>query len=346
MLTTLSPRLYLAIDAGSTHTEAILSDESGFQLGRSILEYGTNLHNTAPDHLYQLLLKVADAARENANFVHPKRMQDAPVHTVCIGMAGFDTEKDHQKVMDFIKKLDKDSPLVTVKKLIFVSNSQIGFKSGTEARAGICINVGTGSSCYGVALDGREVWAGGWGYFLGDQGSGYWIGRAILRQVMREYDGRAATTTLSHKACVALGLADAAAMVGWAYADEKLPIAEVARLSYLVNDPELEDSVELSRIINESVGDIVDAYKAVLSRLQLGTTPKLPVVFTGGLFRMKGGYLQKVLRAVASVTPGAELIQPSMTPAQGGIRLIQQSEAGESLPRSALVVINPSKVLK
>ena len=39
--------------------------------------------------------------------------------------------------------------------------------------------------------------SGGWGYVLGDEGSGYWIGRAALRAVLREADHRGPATVLT-----------------------------------------------------------------------------------------------------------------------------------------------------
>ncbi len=37
----------------------------------------------------------------------------------------------------------------------------------------------------------------GWGYIMGDAGSGYWIGREALDAVMRAYDGRGPQTALT-----------------------------------------------------------------------------------------------------------------------------------------------------
>ena len=44
---------------------------------------------------------------------------------------------------------------------------------------------------------GEAARAGGWGYVLGDEGSGYWIGRAALRAVLREADRRGPTHACS-----------------------------------------------------------------------------------------------------------------------------------------------------
>ena len=43
--------------------------------------------------------------------------------------------------------------------------------------------------------------AGGWGYVLGDEGSGYWIGRAALRAVLREADRRGPATRAHARCC-------------------------------------------------------------------------------------------------------------------------------------------------
>ena len=105
MLTTLSSKLYLGIDAGGTHTEAVITDETGFVLGRSTLSYGTNPHNTSLQTTYDVLLKAVAGAREDMQFKHPDRKIDRDFDIVCVGMAGYDTEGDKQMVTGFVSTL-------------------------------------------------------------------------------------------------------------------------------------------------------------------------------------------------------------------------------------------------
>ena len=56
---------------------------------------------------------------------------------------------------------------------------------------------GTGSIAYGRNAAGEAARSGGWGYVLGDEGSGYWIGRAALRAVLRAADLRGPGTLLT-----------------------------------------------------------------------------------------------------------------------------------------------------
>ena len=343
MLTTISSKRYLGIDAGGTHTEAIITDESGFVLGRSVLEYGTNPHNTSPEASFQAVLKAANSARENARFTNPDCEPDRTFDVVCIGMAGFDTDGDRQNIKNFLARLPSESPFFTCKRLIIVNNGLIALLSGSEKSSGICISVGTGSSCYGITTDGREAIAGGWGYFLGDQGSGYWIGRALVRQVMREYDGRVAPSLISAKVLEKLNLGSADELVDWSYKNGRLPIIDTARLSSLLNDPELEDCVAVSKIIDQSVTDISEAYMAVSRKLVVANIPDATVVLTGGLFKMKGNFQRKTERFIRDYNPNVNVITAtSMTPAQGAIRLIQNASQGDMLPKLSLVIVNPT----
>ena len=66
-----------------------------------------------------------------------------------------------------------------------------------EADAGVVLVSGTGSIAYGVNRHGVAARAGGWGSSLGDEGSGYWIGRRALAAVVRDADGRGPRTALT-----------------------------------------------------------------------------------------------------------------------------------------------------
>ncbi|BAS10027.1 N-acetyl-D-glucosamine kinase [Arthrobacter sp. Hiyo4] len=49
------------------------------------------------------------------------------------------------------------------------------------ASTGVAVIAGTGSAAWGRNAAGDEARAGGWGYLLGDEGSGYWLGREAVR---------------------------------------------------------------------------------------------------------------------------------------------------------------------
>src|SRR5699024_11034486 len=62
----------------------------------------------------------------------------------------------------------------------------LGALSGSD---GVAVIAGTGSIAYGLSGE-QSSRVGGWGYLLGDEGSGLWIAKQALQQVMQGYDGR------------------------------------------------------------------------------------------------------------------------------------------------------------
>lgn len=77
-------------------------------------------------------------------------------------------------------------------------DSVTSFLGALGHRPGAVIAAGTGVVTLAVGPRGLAR-VDGWGYIMGDAGSGYWIGREALDAVMRAYDGRGPGTSLAEK---------------------------------------------------------------------------------------------------------------------------------------------------
>src|SRR5438093_1490445 len=75
--------------------------------------------------------------------------------------------------------------------------------------------------------------AGGWGYVVGDEGSGYFIGRHALRAVVRHADGRGRETSLTPRLLGHFGLTSAAELIRRVYHEELAPGAIGALAGYV-----------------------------------------------------------------------------------------------------------------
>lgn len=339
MLTTLKPGYYLGVDAGASRVEAVITTESGFVLGRGTAR-GANPHNAPIDFLYEGIREAIRLARNDAHMAHPEQTV-LTFEAAGLGLAGYDAPTDRELLRTTLTSLPPHAQTLGAKRLVVVNDGLIGLKSGTDQSWGICISAGTGSSCYGLTPSGKEATAGGWGYMLGDQGSGYAIGRDILRQVMREYDGRSPKTELTTKVLETLGLESPTDLLAWAYRDH-VPIPEISTLSRLCNDVNLSDSVELVEIIHRGVHELTLAYEAVIHRLNLGERSEpIPVILTGGLFSMQGQFSDKIIRSILNRTPQADIIFPTRSNAEGAVRLALLGTSMKFFPQSALFFINP-----
>lgn len=89
---------------------------------------------------------------------------------------------------------------------------------------------GTGSIALGRVRDGAHLQQGGHGWQMGDEGSGYWIGREALGAVSRAADGRGPATTLTGallQATHSTGIRD---LAGWAATASPREVASLARV--------------------------------------------------------------------------------------------------------------------
>ena len=93
--------------------------------------------------------------------------------------------------------------------VIVVNDALVALVAGAGDAEGVVVVAGTGSIAYGRDASGRAARAGGWGYLLGDEGGGFWIGRAALMAVVRQFDGRGPVTLLTPMILEHLELSDA-----------------------------------------------------------------------------------------------------------------------------------------
>lgn len=106
------------------------------------------------------------------------RIGGGRVDRVYAGSGGIDTDEDAAALAALIQ------PLVPEASVTVVHDSRLLLAAG-RANTGVAVIAGTGSAAWGRNSDGGEARAGGWGYLLGDEGSGYWLGREAVRHSLR-----------------------------------------------------------------------------------------------------------------------------------------------------------------
>jgi N-acetylglucosamine kinase-like BadF-type ATPase len=144
----------------------------------------------------------------------------------------------------------------------------------------VAVISGTGSLAYGENAAGRSVRAGGWGYLLGDEGSGYAIGLAALRAVARAADGRGHATALTEAVLAHWSLPCPQALIRHVYGGG-MEREDIAALAPLVMRT-AKDGEAVARAILEDAGrELALAAQAVIERLALPAP--VPCALAGGV---------------------------------------------------------------
>lgn len=157
---------------------------------------------------------------------------------------------------------------------------EIALVGALGERRGVLVLAGTGSLAYGVNARGRSALAGGWGYLLGDEGSGYWLGLEGLRAVVRAADGRGPATALSAALLKALQLPDARDLIAWLYRADAPRTPAIARLAESVLAAAAGADPVARGLVARGAQELAHAARAVMRTLSMR---RPAIAFAGGL---------------------------------------------------------------
>ena len=247
--------------------------------------------------------------------------QGAQPDAVCVGMAGVDRPDDFAAVRTVLERVFPSTPSG---RLVIVNDALIALEAGAPGAAGSVLIAGTGSIAYGRDSQGRAARAGGWGYVLGDEGSGYWLGRQALRSVVRAADGRGASTSLTAPVLAHYGLSSPRELVRQMSGHGAKP-SEVARLAPLVAAAADDGDPVAEHLVAVAAAELASAAESVVRRLDLWTSPML---MTGGVLIGFERLRALVAREIHARMPDVEPTVLQADPAIGAIRLARQAVAG------------------
>jgi len=305
----------IGIDAGGTKTVCLLADDRGRILseGRGP---GANLHTAGEEAVEQVLRELIRRTLAGHN-IEPE--------VICVGMAGVDREHEARTIRDLMRRIGQRA------RVIVVNDAFIALTAGALDAAGIVIIAGTGSIVYGRNHRGEAARAGGWGYMLGDEGSGYWIGREALVAVMRASDGRGPSTALTAGILEHFQVADVSLLPTIVY-DGDSPQLRVAALAPLVQTAAERGDTVAVRIRERAADELVLAARSVASRLEM-RGDSFVFVLSGSIFRLVPSLFDELQPRLTEVAPRAAIERLAREPAAGAVWLaLQEAHCGASVP--------------
>lgn len=305
----------LGIDAGGTKTVCLLADDKGHVLAESHAG-GANLQASGELEVEKVLHRVMEETIGS---------RDIRPDAICLGIAGVDRPSDATAVEGIMRRIGFKTPAVVV------NDAVVALVAGAGEQAGVVIVAGTGSIAYGVDTTRRAARAGGWGYLLGDEGGGFWIGRAALAAVVRAFDGRGPATRLTDLVLAEMQLATPSELIHAIY-DRGLQRPLVAGLADVVQQAMLEGDAVASHILARAGEELVAAAASVVTRLGM-RGDVFPTILAGGIFRAIPALASDVCERMAEVAPRSEVRPLEVEPARGAVTLALAAARGTlSLP--------------
>jgi len=311
----------LGIDAGGSKTVALLAAADGRIVGEGRAG-GANLQAHGELEVEKVLHHVIDEAMAGGG---------APA-AVCLGLAGVDREGDSQVIAAIMRRLGFREHTLIVNDALIALVAGVPLAEGTAAVGPALVLIsGTGSIAYGVNRHGLAARAGGWGTSLGDEGSGYWIGRRALEAVARAADGRGPGTGVTRLVLDHFTLSRPEQLVSEIYDHAKGKRA-IASLGPLVEQARAAGDAVAGEIMRKAAEELTLAAAAVIAGLEM-RGEQFPVLMSGGMLRGAPWLAAEVSRRLAEVAPRSTVTALAVEPALGAVRLaLAEAHGGVRIP--------------
>ncbi|HZD38976.1 MAG TPA: BadF/BadG/BcrA/BcrD ATPase family protein, partial [Actinomycetes bacterium] len=261
----------IGVDAGGSHTRVLVASAAGARVAAAASGGGN-----PTSHGLDTTVSSLRAGLESALFGLDRRV----IRDAVLGVAGAGPciVELRAAVRDTWHSLGLDCPFEVV------SDLEAAFAAGTHLLDGIVLVAGTGAAAARVR-QGRVVRVvDGHGWLLGDDGSGFWLGRESLRACLAHLDGRGRPTLLTAPVLRALGVSappdDPSAAKRIKEAVYRRPPVALAELAPLVTTAAASGDAVATAIVERAAALLISTAEALL---QPGPQGQEGVVLAGGL---------------------------------------------------------------
>ena len=313
--------MFLGIDGGQSHTEAVVADAEGNILGHGIGGASNHAEQSGGrERLHRAVLEsVAGAMKNICGETLPLAtgFQFASAH---FAMTGADDYKE-----------EVISQIVKAEHLSIGHDARAALHGATGGKEGIVIIAETGSAAYGEDSHGRKAKTGGWGHLFSDEGSGFWIALQAVRRAVKAEDTLAGPTVLTEMLLSFFGCESLHELTMKVYAGE---ITRNKLASFAEQVPQAAghgDKVAM-QIIEGGARQL--ALMAIATAGKLVFDERIPVAVVGTVFK---GKLTRVFfkAALSQSLPAAKIILPRFNPAIGAL-LLAYRQTGIELTENLL----------
>jgi N-acetylglucosamine kinase-like BadF-type ATPase len=296
----------IGADVGGSKT--VVAAEVDGQVHAHVLAAGAALR---PDMVLRSATTIADAIRRSL-----AEAGRASAEVIVVGAAGAGRLEEAKELA---RALRAEELAETVR---VTTDGEIALVAAFGKEPGILILAGTGSVGLAQDSEGTIHRAGGYGWQMGDEGSGYAIGRAALGAVGQAIDGRAEATALSDRILEATRSNDISRLVRWAAAAGQ---GEIAGLAPLVLDAAESGDRVAAALIARAAEDLLNLAVSLRSLFPEGNA--IPVAMTGGV--VQSGPLADALREMLESRQDVTPVEEAVDPVLGALTLARNiAEAG------------------
>ncbi len=292
----------LGVDAGGSHTTAAVADAHGTVLVRAEGGPGAVRPRAAT--------RAAKAIFEACRDALTKAEREVRGDVLVVGAAGVGREEERLALQAALEETG------IAPRVVVTSDGAIALQSAFGDRPGIALMAGTGSVAWARLESGEMARVGGLGAVLGDQGSGYDLGRQGLRAAGLALEGRGPATRLTELLLHRLQLAALGDLVRWS---TTATTPAVAALAPVVLDAAAAADAVAGGIADACADDLARHVRALADRFPRGAAVR--VALGGSLLARSADYRKRVVARIVAEVMAAEIADAPVDAVLGAIQM-------------------------
>lgn len=230
---------------------------------------------------------------------------------VVVGVAGAGTERMASALLAALTARFPHS------RIEVIDDAQVALRAAVPAGDGIALIAGTGSIAY-AEVGGNAFRAGGFGYLVGDEGSGFTIGAAAVRVALKAAEGRAPSDALTQAVLARIGAAHAREAVASLYSAD-FPVANVASFAALVLEQAGAGERSAVKIVQTAALDLFDLVRSICRIASIAAGKETPLALCGGLLGENSMLTYLLETRVANEFPHLAILKNPAAPHFGAL---------------------------
>ncbi|HQJ74520.1 MAG TPA: BadF/BadG/BcrA/BcrD ATPase family protein [Bacteroidota bacterium] len=295
----------LAVEGGGTKTNSVIADENGKIINSS---------TTGPSNF---LIVGFEKACENIiqgveECINNSKINKTDIRIAMLGLTGAGRKLDQ----DNMRKAFKGYSVLkgfSFSSIIVDSDARISLEAAFPNKPGMILISGTGSIMFGKDEKGNLYRVGGWGRILGDEGSGFYIGKKGLIASIKQIDGRGEKTLLFDLISEKFNLNSLETIIKSIYTDN----FDIAKIAPLVFEAAEKDDKIAKEILDEAADELLLHIETMIRKINFND--RIGLSFVGSIITNDNYVRKKIVNYINSNLKQIELIDSNNEPIYGAV---------------------------
>lgn len=299
----------IGIDGGGTKTKCVVTD-----LSMTILFecFGgpSNFLMLGTEKVSETILSLVEQSKSALNCEY------GDFAAIVLGTTGAGRRNDAEMLENAFNKYINEKG-ITLNCFRVESDARIALEGAFSGKPGSILIAGTGSIMFGKDSAGVIHRVGGFGRFIGDEGSGFFIGKLGLTAVSKQFDGRGKETLLTKLLFEKFNISTPEVLITEIYKNN----FDIASVAPLVLEAAAQGDEACLNIVEAQTDELILHLASMSAKIN---EEKVYVSFIGGIISNDHIFSRIFRKKISEKLPVINIKDPDFAPEMGAVVMAKE----------------------